>query len=272
MGAVLLAIASSTPGVATHAAKGVAAALGAGVLWGTMYIPYRKAYLTGMNPLCFLAFFTIGELGMMSALALKSVGGALPLWQELVSARSVLFWLLLGGFVWVIGDVFQQYAAKYIGISRGIPLSNTNQLWGLAWGILVFGELHGRGGSLYAKVVGGSVLMALGAAAIALSSTSGQEHAQWREAAEREGARYGTDQDYVSAGLEGKDHLKDKPRRTALDWAIVVLATTVFVLFAAVARTPEIAVNWSAAGILSLAMLVFLGVCGIALWRTTRFS
>jgi drug/metabolite transporter (DMT)-like permease len=271
-GAVLLAIASSTPGVATHAAKGVAAALGAGILWGTMYIPYRKAYLTGMNPLCFLAFFTIGELGMMSTLALQSVGGALPLWQELVSARSILFWLLLGGFVWVIGDVFQQYAAKYIGISRGIPLSNTNQLWGLAWGILVFGELHGRGGSLYAKVVGGSVLMALGAAAIALSSTGGEEHAQWREAAQREGERYGTDQDYVRAGLEGKDHLKDKPRRTALDWGIVILATAVFVLFAAVARTPEIPVNWRAAGILSVAMLVLLGVCGIALWRTTRFS
>ena len=26
---------------------GIAAALGAGILWGTMYIPYRKAYLTG---------------------------------------------------------------------------------------------------------------------------------------------------------------------------------------------------------------------------------
>ena len=43
--------------------------LGAGVLWGTMYIPYRKAYLTGMNPLSFVTFFTFGELGMMAALA-----------------------------------------------------------------------------------------------------------------------------------------------------------------------------------------------------------
>jgi len=34
-------------------------------------------------------------------------------------------------------DVFQQYAAKYVGISRGIPLSNSNQLWGLLWGTLV---------------------------------------------------------------------------------------------------------------------------------------
>jgi drug/metabolite transporter (DMT)-like permease len=271
-GAVLLAVASATPGVAAHATKGLLAALAAGILWGTMYIPYRKAYLTGMNPLCFLAFFTIGELVMMTALALQSVGGSAPLWHELASARGVLFWLLLGGFVWVVGDVFQQYAAKYIGISRGIPLSNTNQLWGLAWGILVFGELHGRGASLYAQVVGGSILMAIGAAAIALSSTTGEEHSHWQQAAQRESKRYGTDELYIQAGLEGKDHLETSRRRSLLDWGLVAIATAIFVAFAVVARTPEISVNWNAMAILSLAMLLFLAACGAALWKTTRFN
>src|SRR5437879_9989708 len=51
LGATLLAIASSGLGPAAHSLHGVWAALGAGILWGTMYIPYRKAYLTGMNPL-----------------------------------------------------------------------------------------------------------------------------------------------------------------------------------------------------------------------------
>ncbi len=69
---------------------------------------------------------------------------------------------MLGGFIWVIGDVFQQYAAKYVGISRGIPLSNTNQLWGMLWGIFVFGELRGSGASTYMQVIGGSLLMMLG--------------------------------------------------------------------------------------------------------------
>src|ERR1700747_3531650 len=100
-GATLLAIASSTQGPAGHSLRGVWAALGAGVLWGTMYIPYRKAYLTGMNPLCFVTFFTFGELGMMSALAIVYRGLA-PLWQEFLSARGVIFWLILGGFIWVI--------------------------------------------------------------------------------------------------------------------------------------------------------------------------
>src|SRR5262249_10174249 len=168
-GAALLAIASSSQAPAAHPLRGVCAALGAGVLWGTMYIPYRKAYLTGMNPLSFVTFFTFGELGMMTALALTYTGAA-GLAQELSAARAVLFWLMLGGLIWVIGDLFQQYAAKYVGISRGIPLSNTNQLWGLLWGIFVFGELHGRGASLYVQVIGGSLLMMAGVAGHASSS------------------------------------------------------------------------------------------------------
>src|ERR1700704_1196912 len=188
-GAALLAVASSTAAPAAHSLRGVWAALGAGILWGTMYIPYRKAYLTGMNPLSFVTFFTFGELGMMLALAVSYLGLA-PLWRELMGARDVLFWLMLGGFIWGVGDLFQQYAAKYVGISRGIPLSNTNQLWGLLWGILVFGELHGRGASLYVQVIGGSLLMMLGVAAIASSSATGKEQSQWKQAARREGERY----------------------------------------------------------------------------------
>src|SRR5687767_816970 len=142
-GATALAIASSGDSASPNAARGVIAALAAGVLWGTMYIPYRKAYLTGMSPMSFITFFTIGELGMMTSLAVVYSGGATALWQGMAAARHVLFWLLLGGFVWVIGDLFQQYAVKYAGITRGIPLSNTNQLWGLVWAVLVFGELRG---------------------------------------------------------------------------------------------------------------------------------
>ena len=169
--------------------RGVWAALGAGILWGTMYVPYRKAYLSGMNPLSFVTFFTFGELGMMGALAIVYIGLG-PLWHELSRARDVLFWLMLGGFIWVIGDIFQQYATKYVGIGRGIPLSNSNQLWGLLWGVFVFGELHGSSSSTYSQVIGGSLLMMAGVAAIAFSSASGKEQEQWKEASHRESRRY----------------------------------------------------------------------------------
>jgi drug/metabolite transporter (DMT)-like permease len=216
-GATLLAIASSAQSPAEHPMRGILAALAAGVLWGTMYVPYRKAYLTGMNPLSFIAFFTIGELGMMLTLAVAYGGGPDALIHQLELAQPVLFWLMLGGFVWVIGDLFQQYAAKYIGISRGIPLSNTNQLWGLLWGILVFGELRGLSASLYAQVIGGSLLMAAGAGAIALSGVSGKEHARWKQAADREGQRYNVNADYVQAALSGNDANRVSSARSPSD-------------------------------------------------------
>ena len=105
-------------------------------MWGTMYVPYRKAYLSGMNPLSFVTAFTVGELGTVLALTLALDGGIHSTAFQLFQSRGVVFWLFLGGFVWVIGDLFQQFATKYLGIGRGIPLSNTNQLWGLAWGAL----------------------------------------------------------------------------------------------------------------------------------------
>ena len=271
-GAVMLAWASSTQAPAGHALRGVLAAIGAGALWGTMYIPYRKAYLTGMNPLSFVTFFTIGELGMMSALAITYTGGAGVLWQQMSAARPVLFWLVLGGFIWVVGDLFQQYAAKYVGISRGIPLSNTNQLWGLAWGILVFGELHGAAQSTYTQVIGGSLLMAAGAGAIALSSATGREHSRWQAAAQRESERYGVNSEYVQARMFGHEHAGVRRGRTWVDWTLVSIATLVILWFAAAARVPALNLHWGWMAVLVVAMLGLLIGCGIALARLTKFT
>jgi glucose uptake protein GlcU len=272
VGAALLAVASSSQAPAGHSMRGVWSALGAGILWGTMYIPYRKAYLSGMNPLSFVAFFTFGELGMMTALAVSYLGVG-PLWQELVNARVVLFWLMAGGFIWVIGDVFQQYAAKYLGISRGIPLSNSNQLWGLLWGIFVFGELHGSGASTYMQVIGGSLLMMLGIGAIALSSATGTEQAQWQEAALRECRRYGLDKEHVKARLQGAAASgESRFSRSPLDWLLVAVASGVFIYFATLAHAPSLPFHRLVAVLLSLAILVLLAISGWMLWRTTRFN
>jgi drug/metabolite transporter (DMT)-like permease len=237
-----------------------------------MYIPYRKAYLTGMSPLSFITFFTLGELGMMGTLAVVYTGGVTPLWQELAATRQVLFWFLLGGFVWVIGDLFQQYAVKYAGITRGIPLSNTNQLWGLLWGVLVFGELLGGTRALYTQVIGGSIVMALGAGVIALSSVREGEHRRWQEAATRESERYGVDPAYTRARAAGEELDTARHRRTWVDWLVVALATVILIAFAAIAEAPRIALRWGWAAALTGVMLAILVGSGLALWRTTRFS
>jgi drug/metabolite transporter (DMT)-like permease len=270
-GAAILAIASSAQAPAAHPMRGVWAALGAGILWGTMYVPCRKAYLTGMNPLSFVTFFTIGELGMMGTLAVSFLGIG-PLWRELISAKDVLLWLMLGGFIWVIGDLFQQYAAKYVGISRGIPLSNSNQLWGLLWGVLVFGELHGRGFSLYAQVIGGSLLMMAGVGAIAFSSATNEEQTCWKAAANREATRYGISSEDVAARMQGEAAAGDKgSSRSGLDWVLIAIATGIFVFFGSIAHAPQIAFHWAPALLLTAATLALLIVCTLTLWRTTKF-
>lgn len=271
VGATILALASAQQTPAHDAARGIIAALTAGLMWGTMYIPYRKAYLTGMSPLSFITFFSVGELVTMIVLATSFSHGPAGLLHDLGQARGVIFWIMLGGFVWVVGDLFQQYAAKYVGISRGIPLSNTNQLWGLVWGVLVFGELRG-GGPVLQRVVAGSIIMALGAAAIAFATANRTEHQEWQKAAALESERYGVDNEFVQARLVGEKSVQETThKRSAIDYAIALSATAVFVYFASIAERPHLNMHMGAALFVMAATVAMLVIAGIQLWRTTRF-
>jgi hypothetical protein len=188
-------------------------------------------------------------------------------------ARPMLFWPFLGGFCWVIGDLFQQYAAKYIGIGRGIPLSNTNQLWGLAWGALVFGELAGVGAPGKLLIFAGSGIMIAGALAISMADPGDSELLSWKAAMDRECDRYGLDTNQVAAVVAGDDPLAGNahPRRW---WEIVIMCTAVgvFVWLALGTRAQSISINFPWTIALVLGTLVPLVVCGTLLWRRTRFS
>ncbi len=274
-GAAVLAVATAQQNAGTpgKAATGIIAALGAGCMFGTMYIPYRKAYISGMNPLSFVTIFTFGELGTVSLLTAINCGGVAPVLVQLQQARTMLFWPFVGGFCWVIGDLFQQYAAKYIGIGRGIPLSNTNQLWGLAWGALVFGEFVGlaRGGRML--ILAGSAVMIAGAVSISMAEPPPSEMENWDAAMHRECDRYELDRENVAAVVAGNDPLADDkhPRRW---WEIFIMlvATGIFVWLAVGTRAQHISVNFPWMMVLIVGTMVPLGLCGTLLWRRTRFS
>jgi drug/metabolite transporter (DMT)-like permease len=274
-GACLLAYATAQhantlPG---GAPLGITAALTAGLLLGTMYIPYRKAYISGMNPLSFVTVFTFGELATVCSLAVAFDGGLHNVMAGLVRAKPAMFWLFLGGFCWVVGDLFQNYAAKYIGIARGIPLSNTNQLWGLAWGVLVFGELAGQGVAAHVLVFTGSIVMILGAGAICTAKASESERSSWKTAMERECDRYGLDNERVQSSLLGEDPLsRDKPVRHWWEIVIVAAAVAIFVWLALGAEHQAVAVNLPWMTVLLVTTLVCLIACGLLLWKRTRFS
>jgi glucose uptake protein GlcU len=279
LGAIAIVIAAIMLGFSTlhggttgqHAVRGIIAALGASLMWGTMYVPYRKAYLSGMNPLSFVTAFTVGELGTVLALTLVFDGGVHSSAFQMLHMPGVLFWLFLGGFVWVIGDLFQQFAAKYLGIGRGIPLSNTNQLWGLAWGALVFGELARADRQHMLLVIGGSVMMILGALSISLAVASEKEQGSTDEAVLRECERYGLDYNKTMLAQAGDEFGGTEEKRRWWDYAIVLAATGLFVWLGVRAQVPPLPMDMRWVAVLGGMLLLSLLAGGWALWRRTRF-
>jgi glucose uptake protein GlcU len=257
---------------AGRAVSGVLAAAGASLLWGTMYIPYRKAYISGMNPLSFVTIFTIGELGTVFALLLSLDGGTKAAIFHSPETKHLLFWLFLGGFAWVIGDLFQQYTTKYLGIGRGVPLSNTNQMWGLAWGVLVFGELAHADITHKLLVVGGSLVMILGALAVSTAVATEREHASTNETLLRECDRYQLDYQRVSRAYRGAESGDRNERRAWWDYAILATALGVFVYLGLNAKVPPLAMNIVWVWVLAGVAVATAGVCGWGLWKTTKFS
>jgi hypothetical protein len=138
--------------------------------------------------------------------------------------------------------------------------------------VLVFSELRGGTSGVYALVIGGSLIMAIGAVLIASSSVSGDEHASWRRAAAREAERYGVDQRFTEARVAGEETSAAPLRRSWLDWVIVAAASAVLLAFAAIAEAPRLDANWSWMVVLVVALALILAISARALWRTTRFT
>jgi drug/metabolite transporter (DMT)-like permease len=225
-----------------------------------------------MNPLSFVTVFTIGELGTCFALVLALDGGTKAAIFHSAETRHLIFWLFLGGFVWVIGDLFQQFATKYLGIGRAIPLSNTNQLWGLAWGALVFGELAHADWPHRLLVVAGSLVMILGALAVSTAVATEREHASTNEALLRECTRYGLDYDRVLQCYGGAEPAGERNGRAWWDYAIVAAAVGVFVYLGVNARVPALGMDFTWLSVLVVVLVAAALLSGWSLWKATRFS
>lgn len=274
-GAAVLAWATTnrSPGAGGHPWLGVLAALGAGALWGTQYICYRKAYLSGMNPLSFVTVIAFSELASTLVLGAVFAGGMVSLGHQCVAAKPYMFWLFLGGICWVFGDLFQQYAAKYVGIGRGMPLANTNQLWGLAWGALVFGELSAISAQARLLVLLGSLVMIVGVVLIGSASAPASEQESWRRAVRRECDRYGLDRVRVASLVSGDDpEARQSSRRHWWEALVPLCALGVMAWLATFVELPHIALHLGWAICLLVATFGFLLASGLLLWKRTRFS
>jgi hypothetical protein len=139
--------------------------------------------------------------------------------------------------------------------------------------VLVFGEFAGHGATTQMLVIAGSLIMIGGAVAISFAEAPDSEQKSWRQAMERECARYRLDRHRVALTLEGADPLADeRPKRRWWELLIVAAAVALFVWLAAAAERPALDVSLPWMIVLIVASLALLGACGLMLWRRTRFS
>jgi len=77
----------------------------------------------------------------------------------------------------------------------------------------VFGTAGRIARTTYTEVIGGSIIIGLGACAVAVSSATEREHLSWRDAALRESRRYGLNHDDVLARMTGQAYGKTTRRK-----------------------------------------------------------
>ena len=88
----------------------------------------------------------------------------------------LVLWGVMAGCLWAVGNTLTIFAVRDIGLSLAFPLWNSNSLIGILWGTLFFKELHGSGWIRKAGVIGGAVVIFIGAILISAASTSEAGH------------------------------------------------------------------------------------------------
>ncbi|MBV9036945.1 MAG: EamA/RhaT family transporter, partial [Acidobacteriaceae bacterium] len=83
----------------------------------------------------------------------------------------LVVWGVMAGCLWAVGNTLTVFAVRDIGLSLAFPLWNSNSLIGILWGILLFKELHRATWLRKAGVVGGALVIFLGAILLSAAST-----------------------------------------------------------------------------------------------------
>jgi len=160
LGARTVAGVTASPSREGNLRKGIVLSLLAGVLWGVYFAPVQAAQGG-----------SAGAFTPLMALAGMVLGGAVPLflfgfWKShgRMTAKDVGLGLLTAG-LWMGGTLFFLKANLALGLSRAVPIVNSNVLMYAGWS-LFFKELPlGQ----WRRVLGGALTVAAGVALMALS-------------------------------------------------------------------------------------------------------
>ena len=91
---------------------------------------------------------------------------------DLRRAPHLIIWALLAGCLWAVANTMTIFAIRDIGLSIAFPLWNSNSLLGILWGFIFFNELRQAGWRRWTGVLGGALVMCVGAALLARASAT----------------------------------------------------------------------------------------------------
>jgi len=137
---------------------------------------------------------------------------------------------------------------------------------------VLFGELATADRQHVLLVIGGSLFMILGALAISTAVASAKEHSSTNEAVLRECNRYGLDYNRTILAQAGDEFSGRDEKKRWWDYAIVLVATGVFVTLGVRAVVPPLNMDLRWVAILSVILVLSLVAGGWSLYKRTRFS
>src|ERR1700726_2971496 len=148
---------------------GIPSGFTAGAWLGAAEAP-TKLVSTGLSPMVISLIMVIGVfLARWSVPAL--VLGTSSVAADVRRAPHLIIWGLLAGCLWAVANTMTVFAIRDIGLSIAFPLWNSNSLLGILWGFLFFNELRQAGWRRWLGVLGGALVMCVGATLLAIASS-----------------------------------------------------------------------------------------------------
>jgi drug/metabolite transporter (DMT)-like permease len=163
LGAWWVAGVSAAPSKEGNLQKGIFLSLAAGFFWGVYFVPVKALQIWAPEP-------GLDFLHVLSGLIL---GGALPAVLSVLFRKEGPGWIRNTGcgfataLLWAGGTACFLAAIQSLGLSRAVPIINSNALMYAAWSLFVFKEFSL---SAWPKVLGGTVLVVAGVVLMALSN------------------------------------------------------------------------------------------------------
>src|SRR6184192_913666 len=149
---------------------GILSGFSAGAWLGAAEAP-TKLVSMGISPIAISLIMVIGVfLARWSLPAL--ILGTSSVRADVRRAPHLIIWAVLAGCLWAVANTLTIFAIRDIGLSIAFPLWNSNSLLGIFWGFLFFNELRQAGWRRWTAVLGGALVMCVGAALLAIASST----------------------------------------------------------------------------------------------------